>query len=373
MESSYIEDARLTRTAKQDAGSASPAMRTLRDLVKTARSHLARSPLRPKSWVRSVKAAKLLWFGYGHLRSVRTRSSVDANGQPIPWYTYPAIEFLQQLDLSDRTVFEYGSGNSTRFWAARAARVVTVEDDEHWWEKLRAELPRNCVLLLEQDLREFANSIHRYPEGFDIVVVDGPARGRTRLKCAAAAVQRLKPGGMIILDNSDWLPESAALLRNADLLQVDMSGFFPIGDHTQTTSLFFHRECRFRTRNPRQPAPSVGAVLWDWETVVPVDGHSLIWDGEPLYGVMRQEVLDKVTPTGIRRFEVAFLDRPDHPPESTRLTVIYDHARERILMAYVIAPAHAAIEAEVRRLRAMSWEAFRRFARQSDTRRYLLD
>ena len=321
----------------------------------------------------SFEAAKLLWFGYGHLRSVRTRSSVDANGQPIPWYTYPAIEFLQQLDLSDRTVFEYGSGNSTKFWAARAARVVTIEDDEQWSEKLRSEIPRNCVLLLEQDLREFVNSIHRYPEGFDIIVVDGPARGRTRLKCAAAAVQRLKPGGMIILDNSDWLPESAALLRNADLLQVDMSGFIPIGDHTQTTSFFFHRECRFGTRNPRQPALSVGAVPWDWETVVPADGHSLIWDGEPFYGVVRVEVLDKVTPSGSRRFEVAFQDRPDRPPSTTRLAVIYDPATERVVTDYFVEPTHAAIEAEVRRLRAMSWEAFRRFASQPDRRRYLLD
>ena len=44
---------------------------------------------------------------------------------------------------------------------------------------------------------------------------------------------------MIILDNSDWLPDSARLLRDADLLQVDMSGFIPIGDHTQTHIVLF--------------------------------------------------------------------------------------------------------------------------------------
>lgn len=348
-------------------------MRTFRRLLNITRSRLARSPVRPKCWVNSYKAARLLWFEYGHLRSVRTKSSVDAGGRPIPWYTYPAIEFLQQLDLSDRTVFEYGSGNSTLFWAARAARVVTVEDDEQWSAKVRMEAPANCVVLVEPDLRRFVDAIQRYPEGFDIVVVDGPARGRTRFKCATAALQHLKPGGLIILDNADWLPESAALLRNAGLLQVDMSGFIPIGDHTQTTSFFFHRESRFQAKSARQPAPSLGAVHWDWETVVPAPGRSLEWDGERIYGVIRQEVVEKHTPSGVQRFEVAIQARPARPPSSSHQVVVYDHGRERILMTYIIAPTKEAVETEVARLRGMSWEAFRQFAGRPDRRRYLLD
>lgn len=342
-------------------------------LVKSTRSRLARTPLRPKFWMSSLNAAKLLWFQYGHVRSVRSRSSVDADGRPMPWYTYPAIEYLRQLDLSGRTVFEYGSGNSTRFWADRAASVVSVEDDERWCEQLRADLPDNCALLFEPDLRRFVDSIRQYPEGFDIIVVDGPARGRTRQKCAAAALEHLKPGGLIILDNSDWLPESAAVLRNADLLQVDMSGFVPIGDHTQTTSFFFHRECRLRARQERQPAPSLGAVPWNWETMVPTEGRSVRWDGEIFYGITRQELLDKDTPSGNRRFEVVFANPPGNPPWSSRLVVVYDHSQERILMSYVVKSTAETVEAEVTRLREMTWEAFRSFARDPDRRRYLLD
>lgn len=348
-------------------------MPTPGDLLKTARARLARSPLRPKCWLSSFKAAKLLWFGYGHLHSVRTRSSVDAAGEPIPWYTYPAIEYLRQLDFSDRSVFEYGAGNSTLFWAARAARVVAVEDDEQWSEALRTRLPANCALLVEPDLQKFVDVIHRFIEGFDVIVVDGPARGRTRLKCAAAALQRLRPGGLIILDNADWLPESAALLRNADLLEVDMSGFVPIADHTQTTSFFFHRESRFRPKASRQPVAGIGALAWDWETIVPSEGRHLIWDGEPIYGVVRQEVLDKDTPRGVRRFEVAFVHRPARPSSSSRQVVVYDHATRRILMAYLIEPTNQAIDAEITQLKAMSWDAFRRFAGRPDRRRYLLD
>ncbi|MGH9307724.1 MAG: class I SAM-dependent methyltransferase, partial [Vicinamibacterales bacterium] len=186
---------------------------------------------------------------------MQTKAAVDRSGRPVPWYTYPAIEYLQQFDFSQSRVFEYGSGNSTLFWTERAAQVVSVEDDERWYANIRPRLGANCTLVLEPDLDRFVDVITRFPERFDIIVVDGPARGQTRLKCAARALECLRPGGLIILDNSDWLPRSARLLRGTGLLQVDMSGFIPLGGHTQTTSFFFDRTCELRPRDGRQPHP----------------------------------------------------------------------------------------------------------------------
>ena len=86
---------------------------------------------------------------------------------------------------------------------------------------------------------------------------DGASGSHTASNCARNAVQHLKPGGMIVLDNSDWLPMSAQLLRDAGLLEVDMAGFVPLVAHTQTTSLF-HRSFSFSTVG-RQPQPPPGA------------------------------------------------------------------------------------------------------------------
>src|SRR5579872_1232732 len=177
-------------------------------------------------WLPSLRAARVLWRDYAHVQSVKSQRAVDAAGNPLPWYTYPAIEFVRQLDFSDRTVFEYGSGMSTLFWAGKAKSVVSVEDDEHWCATLKSMLPPNAELIHEPDLSRFPDTITaRGP--FDVIVVDGPARGRTRLKCCHAAVPRLREGGLIILDNSDWLPESAKTLRGYGLLEVDMTGFAP--------------------------------------------------------------------------------------------------------------------------------------------------
>jgi hypothetical protein len=76
-------------------------------------------------------------------------------------------------------------------------------------------------------------------------------------------VAALRPGGMIVLDNSDWFPLTAAALRDYDLIEVDMSGFGPINDSAWTTSLFFHRSFAVSPRYGRLPLSPVGGVPKD--------------------------------------------------------------------------------------------------------------
>ena len=49
-------------------------------------------------------------FQYGWLKSWWRGRPVDAAGKPLPWLTYPAIDFISQFDFSDAIVFEWGSG-----------------------------------------------------------------------------------------------------------------------------------------------------------------------------------------------------------------------------------------------------------------------
>lgn len=215
----------------------------------------------PTHWVPALKAFSILLFRYGYLDSVIRRAPVDGRGGPLPWYTYPAIEFINQLDFTGKTVFEFGSGFSTLFWAARAKRVVSVENDAEWYRIVREQLPANCELLLETDLDRYADAITQYPEGFDVIVVDGGSRR----KCCLQALNALKKGGVIVLDNSDWSGESSYTLRNGGLLEVDMTGFAPINAFTCTTSFYFERSFNVPPRGDRQPAYGVGAKRMDWE------------------------------------------------------------------------------------------------------------
>jgi len=239
----------------------SPVMAPVRPLLR----RLKRSAWMPLHWAKVWRVFRILNFEYGFLRSVAIEKPLDAQGAPYPWYTYPALEYLKQLDFSGKTVFEYGSGHSTLFWASRAARVVSVEHNESWYDLVKSKIPAHCTLLYEPESDDYAAAIRLFPDPFDVIVIDGLVTGRTRLKCARAAVARLRPGGMIILDNSDWLPESSRALRTAGLIEVDMTGFAPMNDYTCTTSFYLHREFAFKPTADRQPQPGIGAQPYNWE------------------------------------------------------------------------------------------------------------
>jgi hypothetical protein len=204
----------------------------------------------------SAKACWNLERRYGHWRSAWRQESVDADGSPLPWYTYPAIEYLRQLDVSDWAIFEYGSGNSTLYWAGRCRQVTAVEDDPDWHRALLAKIPPNVTYLFETDPERYAGAPARAGHGFDCIVIDGSARPR----CAQSAAEFLKPGGLIILDNADWFPNAAAALRGAGLIEVDFHGFGPINGYSWTTSLFLSRDFAPKLSGGRQPLHSRAAV-----------------------------------------------------------------------------------------------------------------
>lgn len=199
---------------------------------------------------------KILELDYGHFFTSKNSACTDRNGAPIPWYTYPAIEYLVQLDFSHKTVFEYGAGNSTLFWAERAQKVISIEDNDHWYSKVSERIRENTQLQLVHDRDAYVKAIQTYDEKFWVIIIDGSYR----YECAEQAISKLEPGGMIILDNSDWFVKAAALFRNANLIQIDMSGFGPINDYTWTTSVFLHREFSFKPAIGFQPQRSIGGM-----------------------------------------------------------------------------------------------------------------
>jgi len=224
----------------------------------TANAEFATSLIRLMKLVglrRTSRLLRLLEVEFGHQLSWRKRLPVDKRGAPLPWYTYPAIEYLQQLDFSDCEVFEFGAGNGSLFWAERARRVVSVESDARWCEFVRQAGRPNLEIRLVEDLTRYPQAIGEEAGAFRVIVVDG----QRRYACVQTAVERLAEGGLIILDNADWYPKSAAYLRDVGLIEVDFSGFGPVNDYTWTTSLFLTRQIQLRPSG-RQPCYSIGSL-----------------------------------------------------------------------------------------------------------------
>jgi hypothetical protein len=228
-----------------------PGKRAIKPLVNRIRY----STLMPRCWVRSARLYRIISLGYGHLRSTALMRSVDRAAEPIPWITYPAIEFLKQLDLRDKTVFEYGCGGSTVFWSRIARRVTSVEHVELFYREVGPMLPSNCTLVLETSPDAYVRAVERGAP-HDIIVIDG----HSRVKCSEIAARHLRPGGFVILDNSDWFHEASANLRRADLIEVDMAGMAPISDFVSTTSFYFRRDVILAPLADRQPMPAIGSI-----------------------------------------------------------------------------------------------------------------
>ncbi len=106
------------------------------------------------SLLQPAKFRSLLSFGVkgylaeiGWFKTYQSRSPVDENGNPIPWVTYSFIDFIKDRINSQHTVFEFGSGNSTFFYAKLAGKVVSVEHDQEWFDKISTSKPVNSEMI----------------------------------------------------------------------------------------------------------------------------------------------------------------------------------------------------------------------------------
>jgi hypothetical protein len=137
----------------------------------------------------------------------------------LPWFTFGAIDFLNTYIRPYHTVFEYGCGGSTIFFAARAASIECVEHNRAWATSVATGLS-NVHIRFEQAGREPPLSASPYCQAldrsFDIIVVDGWALGKcnkddrravmSRAACFARAEKYAKPDSIIVLDDAWFDP-----------------------------------------------------------------------------------------------------------------------------------------------------------------------
>jgi hypothetical protein len=171
-----------------------------------------------------------------------------------PWWTFEAADRVEAF-LRTRPgarVFEWGSGASTVWLAARAGHVTSVEHDGAWAREVRSVLPANAELLLAEptpsgrpatgsrkpgfaglDFTAYVDRIDVVDGDLDLVVVDG----RAREACLAKALPRLAPGGLLVLDNVERARYRDALAAHPDVQVQWTSGRTPSLPYPTRTAL----------------------------------------------------------------------------------------------------------------------------------------
>jgi len=136
-----------------------------------------------------------------------------------PWLTPEAIDILAaNLRPSDRGL-EWGSGRSTLWLAQRLERLCSVEHNSTWFARVSQQLSEKGVgnvdyvyrpVSDERDAAQcdpYAGVAHEFADqSLDFVLVDGVCRSA----CMLAVLPKLRPGGMLVLDNSQrYLPSAS--------------------------------------------------------------------------------------------------------------------------------------------------------------------
>jgi hypothetical protein len=188
---------------------------------------------------RSALAADGYLASSGWLKSRELKMPVDVDSRPIPWYSYPVVEFLSRRVGPEMHVFEFGSGNSTLWWAERVESVTAVEHHPQWAARMATTVPDNVSLLhvpLEED-SDYCRSTRHADKQFHVIVIDG----RDRVNCARNCLGALRDDGVIVWDDSQRSRYRSGhrYLARRDFRRVEFVGLGPMDPHPRETSIFY--------------------------------------------------------------------------------------------------------------------------------------
>ncbi len=123
-----------------------------------------------------------------------------------PWLTRDAVRFLQQALRPTDVGIEFGSGRSSIWFGRRIKHLTSVEDDREWFARVTR-------LIAQDDLAgkidyRFRSSKDEYvgeaglvaDQSIDFCLVDGSYRD----ECAVQLVPKIRPGGLLVVDNINW-------------------------------------------------------------------------------------------------------------------------------------------------------------------------
>jgi hypothetical protein len=204
------------------------------------------------------------------------KSQIKSKKNPLdlelPWITIIAKNyiknFLNNKIKPDLKVFEFGSGGSSLFFLQYAGEVISAEHDEKWFDLVKNSIEQKKIKgwhgnLLKPELvpdslpfkpdpgnpghyassandftgysfKKYASLIDQFPDDyFDVVLVDG----RSRPSCLLHSINKVKKGGLLVLDNAErpyYLANNILSMDKFDLVLSSNGALICYEQFTQT-------------------------------------------------------------------------------------------------------------------------------------------
>jgi SAM-dependent methyltransferase len=141
-----------------------------------------------------------------------------------PWLTRSANEILNSYLIKSDIGLEFGSGRSTAWFARRISHLTSVEHDAAWAAKVQGILNKASInnvdyKLITQDKDEGQGNDSEYVKviddfdsnKLDFCLVDGLYREF----CVLKVIEKLRPGGLLVIDNVNWYLPSGTYSPNS--------------------------------------------------------------------------------------------------------------------------------------------------------------
>ena len=135
-----------------------------------------------------------------------------------PWLTKEATKILDSRLKPTDLILEFGSGRSTVWFAKRVKKVTSVESNHVWIKKVQRILERDGLLskveiwhikrtkdypnkLKIEDYSQYDKLFEQIDfQSIDCCLVDGGDRDYL----AISSLEKIKIGGMLVIDNINW-------------------------------------------------------------------------------------------------------------------------------------------------------------------------
>ncbi len=155
-----------------------------------------------------------------------------------PWLCPGSIRFLEKTLSKQMNGVEFGSGRSTVWFSRQLGHVVSVEHAVEWYNKIKADLESAGISnvdyrLIPLDQPESEPEQENYAvlpayvrvldsfadNSLDFIFVDG----HYRTTCVKQSLAKLKPGGLLFVDDINLWPSVQAVPVPAGWQIVDDS------------------------------------------------------------------------------------------------------------------------------------------------------
>jgi predicted O-methyltransferase YrrM len=167
-----------------------------------------------------------------------------------PWWPYEATTWMAEHLPGGARVFEYGGGGSTLWLEDQGAEVTVIEHHDEWAQQLAVLAPNTRVIkhgagtvgkitsVVEPGFfDDYVTCVADEPDdSFDLVIVDG----RARVECVRRSMPKVKPGGLLVLDDTGRPRYRPAIMLLAGWERHVFQGFKP-GDRCPAETSVWRR------------------------------------------------------------------------------------------------------------------------------------